>query len=81
MLPCGPVTRCSSGGGGEANGPYYAAGGRYHPGAMTWQSIPVIGASSGRIGHTGIWDENELIVWGGRDALGVTLDSGGRYEP
>src|SRR5262245_40392079 len=34
-----------------------------------------------RYGHTAVWTGSEMIVWGGRSADGVDLNTGARYDP
>jgi N-acetylneuraminic acid mutarotase len=66
-------------GGTVASPTALATGGRYDPVANAWSTIPNAGAPAGRIGHTGLWTGDELLVWGGFD-LTTNLNSGGRYH-
>ena len=56
-------------------------GGRYFPGSDTWVATGT-GANvpSLRQGHSAVWSGTEMIVWGGQDASGTPLNSGGRYN-
>ena len=54
-------------------------GGRYDPSTDSWISTTIVNAPSGRYGHTAVWTENEMIIWGGYD--GSFSTSGGRYDP
>src|SRR6185369_8381310 len=54
-------------------------GGRYDPIANSWQSLPTSGAPAGRFGHTAVYGNNEMIVWGGEAQTGKT-NSGARYQ-
>ncbi|MFM2178912.1 MAG: hypothetical protein RL015_3010 [Verrucomicrobiota bacterium] len=40
-----------------------------------------VGSPIPRTGHTAVWTNNEMIVWGGIDSSSNYLDSGGRYNP
>ena len=44
---------------------YHNDGGRYNPTNNTWTSISTTGAPSGRQDAAGIWDVNQMYVWGG----------------
>ncbi len=46
-----------------------------------WSAVTQAGAPSARQQATAVWTGAEMIVWGGVDALGNTLGSGGRYTP
>ena len=37
-------------------------------------------APTARSGHTAVWADSEMIIWGGLNVSGL-LDSGGRYNP
>jgi hypothetical protein len=54
-------------------------GGRYDPGADSWQSIDAEEAPPARFDHTAVWTGSEMIVWAGK--AGVVLADGGRYDP
>jgi N-acetylneuraminic acid mutarotase len=69
------------GGSSGSNGYYYRAGGRYNPSTDTWQPTPVVGVSSARRNHTGIWTGTDMIVWGGLDVSVTSLNTGGSYRP
>jgi N-acetylneuraminic acid mutarotase len=69
------------GGASDSNGYYYKVGGRYDPGADSWQPTPSVGAPSARRGHTSIWTGTDMIVWGGVDVSLTSFNTGGRYQP
>ena len=48
-------------------------GGRYNPGTNSWIATSLTSAPDIRYGHSAIWTDDEMIVWGGG------WDSGGRY--
>ena len=56
-------------------------GGRFRLGTNDWRGVSVIGAPSGRIGHTAIWTGSEMIVWGGTSDGTTALNDGARYDP
>ena len=41
-------------------------GGRYNPGTNSWTPTSTNNAPSARIGHTAVWTDSEMIVWGWR---------------
>jgi hypothetical protein len=43
----------------------------------TWTPTTTTGAPAGRTGHTAVWTESKMIVWGG----GALNNTGGRYDP
>lgn len=53
-------------------------GGRYNPTTDTWKPLPVTGAPSARIGHSGVWTGSEMIIFGGLGAGGIGI---GRVGP
>jgi N-acetylneuraminic acid mutarotase len=62
---------------------YSNSGGRYNPTTDTWSTISMVdapppGHSGG--GHTAIWADNVMIVWGMYDTEGLHR-TGGRYDP
>jgi hypothetical protein len=57
----------------------YSTGAAYHPWSDSWTATSLLDAPTPRFGHTAVWVENEMIVWGG--AYGGYLNSGGRYGP
>jgi hypothetical protein len=50
-------------------------GGRYNPGTDSWITTSTINAPTARSGHTAVWTDSEMIIWGG------VLNTGGRYNP
>jgi len=50
-------------------------GGTYDPATDTWAATTLVNAPAPRTGHTGVWADGLLIVWGG--TAGTT---GGRYH-
>jgi N-acetylneuraminic acid mutarotase len=60
----------------------FDTGGRYDPATDTWVAIGTTHAPSPRAFHRAVWTGSEMIVWGGYDDVrGVSLDTGGRYNP
>jgi len=61
----------------------YAAndGGAYDPANDSWQKISDANAPSARAGHTAVWAQDRMIVWGGKGAGGNLLDDGYAYFP
>jgi N-acetylneuraminic acid mutarotase len=54
-------------------------GARYDPDTDTWIATSTTDAPSARYAHTAVWTGSQMIVWGGSDVLGNTLQTGGRY--
>ena len=67
------------GGIGNREGGLAESGFRYSPAVDEWSSMSTIGAPSPRSGHTAVWSPElqKMIVWGGRDATGTDLNTGG----
>lgn len=42
---------------------------------------PTLAGLDGRYEHTAVWTGNEMIVWGGMEAVGATYGDGSRYDP
>jgi hypothetical protein len=57
-----------------------ATGGRYNPATNRWQPTATAGAPPGRYLFTGVWDGDELLVWGGLVQDGES-NTGGKYNP
>ncbi|MFZ5983648.1 MAG: Kelch repeat-containing protein [Acidobacteriota bacterium] len=58
------------------------SGGRYDPALDRWRRTSEgPGTPEARYGHCAAWTGEEMIVWGGQNAWGVFLDSGGMYDP
>ena len=47
----------------------------------TWSATNTLGAPSNRGGHTAVWTDSEMIVWGGFMYENQILNTGGRYNP
>jgi len=65
--------------GGSSSGSVQDTGGRYNPDADSWTETSTTNAPTGRVSHTAVWTDGEMIVWGGHDANFVGLNTGGRY--
>ena len=58
------------------------SGGRYNPSTDSWTATSTGNAPAARTGHTAVWTDGEMIVWGGVVPLEpVYFNSGGRYNP
>ncbi|MFN7974023.1 MAG: putative Ig domain-containing protein [Acidobacteriota bacterium] len=69
-------------GGQATGGTDLQSGGRYAPATDTWVATSTGPACpSARSRHSGIWNGNELIVWGGIASGNTWLNTGGRYSP
>jgi N-acetylneuraminic acid mutarotase len=55
-------------------------GARYNPGTDSWIATSTTNAPTGRFGHTAVWTDDEMIIWGGEASSGL-LNTGGRYDP
>jgi N-acetylneuraminic acid mutarotase len=55
-------------------------GALYDPVLDQWTAINGAGAPSARVGHSAVWADTEMIVWGGTGGS-TPLDTGGRYDP
>jgi hypothetical protein len=66
----------------DTSGHYLNTGGRYDPDSNTWRSTS-IGADvpQGRGGHTAVWTDMAMIIWGGSYGNMMFLNTGGRYNP
>ena len=72
-------------GGNDASGccppNYLNTGGKYNPSTDTWMPTSTgENCPSARTGHTAIWTETEMIVWGG-NIYTASFNTGGRYNP
>src|SRR5207248_11715880 len=47
----------------------------------SWTPTSTVNAPAARKYHAAVWTGSEMIVWGGSDAGGNPLNSGGRYNP
>ena len=48
--------------------------------AKPWEASAAVGAPSPRSGHTAVWTESGMMIWGGQ--VGISLsDQGGTYDP
>ncbi|HUU02809.1 MAG TPA: Ig-like domain-containing protein [Myxococcota bacterium] len=68
------------GGYGEDANDHLNSGSRYNPVAASWQAVATNGSPKGRMEHSTIWTQSEMIVWGGWDGVSQ-LGDGGRYDP
>jgi N-acetylneuraminic acid mutarotase len=71
------------GGAADPPSPLLNSGGRYNPNTDTWVATTTVNAPSPRYGHTAVWTDDEMIVWGGI-AFGIPppfFNTGGRYNP
>ena len=60
----------------------YNDGARFNPDTNSWMPISNVGCPEERAGHTAVWTDTEMIVWGGQDyndEMFTNLNSGGRY--
>lgn len=55
-------------------------GAQYDPAAGTWTPMSLAGAPA-TLQPAAVWTGTEMIVWGGVDPNGVTVDTGARYDP
>lgn len=53
---------------------------RYNRTTDSWTIGSTVNAAEGRTDHSAVWTGTELIVWGGIDASGSSLNSGARYN-
>jgi len=63
---------------------YVNTGGIYDPSSDTWATMSTTSAPVARYGHTAVWADgatSKMIVWGGRNAAGTRINTGGRYDP
>jgi N-acetylneuraminic acid mutarotase len=68
--------------GGAGNSSNLTDGGLYDPAMDTWLPTSTgTGCPSRRSSHTAVWTGNVMIVWGGFDAINMSLNTGGRYDP
>lgn len=58
-----------------------SSGGCYDPNTDSWRPTSLVNVPRGRLNHTAVWTGREMIVWGGYDTDGSSLNSGGRYNP
>src|SRR5262245_28972385 len=65
--------------GGEDNHNLFKTGERYNPSTNTWTATGSTHEPTARTGHTAVWTDKEMIVWGGYD--GGTSNTGGKYNP
>jgi N-acetylneuraminic acid mutarotase len=59
-------------------GIFLNTGGRYTPSTDSWTVTSTTNAPAARGGHTAVWTESEMIVWGA-GGFGGDLNTGGRY--
>jgi hypothetical protein len=46
-----------------------------------WTPTNLTGAPDARVSHTAVWTGTEMIIWGGGDLVGGTVNTGGLYNP
>lgn len=51
------------------------------PEGGSWVPVSDVDAPSARLSATNVWSGEEVLMWGGLDAQGATVGSGGRYNP
>jgi len=56
-------------------------GGRYNPSTDSWTGTSTTNAPSARLDQTAVWDDSEMIIWGGQTQNAGTLNTGGKYSP
>jgi N-acetylneuraminic acid mutarotase len=62
------------GGVGSSPSDSFSTGSRYDPATDTWEATSLANVPSARSGHTAVWTDTEMIVWG-------PGNTGGRYDP
>lgn len=71
-------------GGRATSGTIRQNGGRYDPVGNAWVSSPNLNnlnRPTGTYNHTAVWTGAKMITWGGVNALGAPVNSGGIYDP
>jgi N-acetylneuraminic acid mutarotase len=48
--------------------------------ANTWEEISSVDAPTARERHTAVWTGEKMLIWGGIDADGLLLSTGGVYD-
>jgi hypothetical protein len=56
-------------------------GSAYAPASNTWSRLTNEGAPTARAGHTAVWGDGEMIIWGGGNLLTGSVGDGARYDP
>jgi N-acetylneuraminic acid mutarotase len=59
----------------------FDTGARYDPVSDTWSPMATAGTPVARDQHRAFWTGSEMIVWSGRQQIGVQAPGGGRYDP
>src|SRR5687768_13156333 len=68
--------------GGVSENAESATGGVYHPASGVWSAIAANGAVPYRLnGHSAVWAEGKLLVWGGKDLAKNASNEGAIYDP
>jgi N-acetylneuraminic acid mutarotase len=69
-------------GGYDGFSTYFNSGGKYNPSTDSWAVTSMTNVPTGRVSHTAVWTDNEMIVWGGFFYQGGDhyLNTGGRYN-
>jgi N-acetylneuraminic acid mutarotase len=58
------------------------SGGRYNPSTNSWTATSTTNAPQARYEQTAVWTGSEMTIWGGFvDISGVTVNTGGKYNP
>ena len=61
-----------------------SSGGRYRPSSNSWTATLTTGAPLARTGHSAVWTDREMIVWGGfmsNNATQTYLNDGAHFYP
>ena len=62
--------------------PDHGDGALYDPLLDDWRLVAAANAPNARHGHSAVWADGVVIVWGGRDAVaGGRVNDGSRYDP
>ncbi len=62
-------------------GPALSTGALYYPAKNVWKTIATdVSAPAARWGHSAVWTDSKMLVWGGENASGQ-LGDGGTFDP
>lgn len=71
-------------GGHDANGTILNDGASYDPNTDTWVALPTVDntgtAMPTRYGHTAVWTNAVMLIWGGRDGANALTNGGYAYN-
>jgi hypothetical protein len=56
---------------------FFNTGGRYNPFTDSWTAVDTTNVPNARFDHTAVWDEREMIVWGGFEDDGLPTPTPG----